>query len=172
MQPRSKKGPSWRDSDALPAPSAKASSSTSQAKSSDKGDVDDETPDAPPESEATSDMDWLKRHMKSSLDISESANKDFVQSDEEMEGAAEEPPKSTPQDDTKNIILQTGRLFLRNLAFTCTDEELLDLFKPFGEVAQVSINFHFLGDLLALGMTNLDRDIRASAVLILYIIVE
>jgi RNA recognition motif-containing protein len=39
----------------------------------------------------------------------------------------------------KNAILQTGRLFLRNLSFTCTEDELLELFKPFGEISQVSI---------------------------------
>ncbi|KIP06573.1 hypothetical protein PHLGIDRAFT_106837 [Phlebiopsis gigantea 11061_1 CR5-6] len=139
MQPRSRKGPSWKDSDVLPAPGAKASSSTTQAKSSEEGADDGEAPDASPENEAASDMDWLKRHTKSSLDISESANQDFVQSDEDMEDAPAEPPKSSPQDEAKSIILQTGRLFLRNLAFTCTDEELLDVFKPFGEVSQTHI---------------------------------
>ena len=51
------------------------------------------------------------------------------------------------KDDTKETILQTSRLFVRNLAFSCTDEELAELFKPFGEISQVS----FLSFLILLG---------------------
>lgn len=36
-------------------------------------------------------------------------------------------------------ILQTGRLFLRNLAFSCTKDELQELFERFGTISQVSI---------------------------------
>ena len=43
-----------------------------------------------------------------------------------------------PQDQTKETILQTARLFIRNLAFSCTDADLLELFRPYGEVSQVS----------------------------------
>lgn len=39
----------------------------------------------------------------------------------------------------KDTILQTARLFIRNLAFSCTEEELGDLFRPFGEIAQVGV---------------------------------
>ena len=43
-----------------------------------------------------------------------------------------------PKDETKETVLQTSRLFVRNLSFSCTDEELADLFKPFGEISQAS----------------------------------
>ena len=33
---------------------------------------------------------------------------------------------------------EISRLFVRNLAFLCTDEEQVDFFKPFGEISQVS----------------------------------
>ena len=69
-------------------------------------------------------------------------------------------------DDTKETILQTSRLFVRNLSFSCTDEELADLFKPFGEISQVS----FLSFLILSGhfsfrpkhpkMIKINRDIR------------
>lgn len=39
----------------------------------------------------------------------------------------------------KETVLQTSRLFIRNLAFSCTDEELAELFRPFGEISQVRI---------------------------------
>lgn len=61
--------------------------------------------------------------------------------------------QSSPADETKNAILETGRLFLRNLAFSCTEDELLELFSPFGQVSQVRITSIFAGDVLAFVMT-------------------
>ena len=71
--------------------------------------------------------------MSKNVDVVEKA---FEQSDHE----GEEEPSALPmeKDDTKETILQTSRLFVRNLSFSCTDEELADLFKPFGEISQVS----------------------------------
>lgn len=86
MQPRSKKGPSWKDVDDTPAPTAKdASSSKSKALAPPTPD-DAESADPPPTDDAASDMDWLKRHMKSSLEIADpTAEKKFSQSDDEMD---------------------------------------------------------------------------------------
>ena len=42
------------------------------------------------------------------------------------------------KDPVKETILQTARLFVRNLAFSCTDADLLALFGPFGEISQAS----------------------------------
>ncbi|KAF8439939.1 hypothetical protein L210DRAFT_3541231 [Boletus edulis BED1] len=41
-------------------------------------------------------------------------------------------------DSAMETIKRTSRLFLRNLAFSCTDNDLLALFRPFGEIAQVT----------------------------------
>ena len=79
-------------------------------------------------------------------------------------------PKET-KDPTKETILQTSRLFVRNLAFSCTDAELAELFKPFGEISQVSVKFPEVFVLsLPRGLSNDDnvnRDIRPSGMLIL-----
>lgn len=48
------------------------------------------------------------------------------------------PPAELPKDPTKETILQTSRLFVRNLAFSCTDADLVEFFSPFGEISQVS----------------------------------
>ena len=48
-----------------------------------------------------------------------------------------------PRDTTTDTILQTSRLFVRNLAFSCTDEELAGLFRSFGEISQVGVLFCF-----------------------------
>ena len=75
----------------------------------------------------------MKQRMSKNVDVVEKA---FEQSDDEVEPHA--LPLKDTKDDTKETILQTSRLFVRNLSFSCTDEELADLFKPFGEISQVS----------------------------------
>ncbi|KAK2460406.1 hypothetical protein APHAL10511_007571 [Amanita phalloides] len=126
MKPRTK-GPSWANEHPdAPASDAKA----------------DTTKDTPMEEEVAndsiSDLDWLKKHTSKNVDT---VDKAFEQSDDENgstdeEDAAEPEP---PKDSTKEMILQTSRLFLRNLAFSCAESDLFDLFKPFGEISQVHI---------------------------------
>ncbi|KAF8809936.1 hypothetical protein BYT27DRAFT_6509543 [Phlegmacium glaucopus] len=95
-----------------------------------------------PRQDDVSDLEWMKQRMSKNVDVVE---KVFEQSDDEGElnnkgtmASPEAPlPVKEPKDDTKETILQTSRLFVRNLAFSCTDEELADLFKPFGEISQI-----------------------------------
>lgn len=54
--------------------------------------------------------------------------------------AAAEAGTLSPTD----AILQTGRLFLRNLPFSATDEDVRQHFATFGEVSQVRLVFLFL----------------------------
>ena len=60
---------------------------------------------------------------------------------------------------------------MRNLAFSCTDAELAELFKPFGEISQVSVKFLEVFVLsLSRGLfkdDNINRDIRPSGMMIL-----
>ncbi|EKM52462.1 uncharacterized protein PHACADRAFT_126290 [Phanerochaete carnosa HHB-10118-sp] len=139
MQPR--KGPSWKDVDTVPSADAQGVASTSKVRMQGRSAKEDEEPSDADVSggEPASDVDWLKRHMKPSLTLSESADMVFDQSDTEMDQLSETPAKSSPEDEAKSTILRTGRLFLRNLAFTCTEDELLGLFQPFGEVSQTHI---------------------------------
>ena len=39
-----------------------------------------------------------------------------------------------------NVIFQTGRLFIRNLPYTATEQELEDLLKPFGPIAELHLS--------------------------------
>lgn len=50
---------------------------------------------------------------------------------------------TTDENPDKATILATSRLFVRNLAFSCTDEELRQLFEPYGHIAQVSLRTCF-----------------------------
>ncbi|CAH8826065.1 unnamed protein product [Trichobilharzia szidati] len=55
------------------------------------------------------------------------------------------PPKpSWPTKTTEEImsaILETGRLFVRNLSYTCTEQDLEKLFSPFGALSDIHLAF-------------------------------
>ncbi|KAI0060073.1 hypothetical protein BV25DRAFT_1807867 [Artomyces pyxidatus] len=129
MQPRSRSGPSWADeppSEPIPAKNAKKG----QDAVLNIAAVDD----AEMQPEGLSDLEWMRRRMRQGVE--ESADKAFEQSDDE-EPSAKPPVATETKDSTKETILQTARLFVRNLAFTCTEEELRELFQPFGEISQI-----------------------------------
>ncbi|KAI0370963.1 hypothetical protein BV20DRAFT_1071162 [Pilatotrama ljubarskyi] len=151
MQPRTKKGPSWKDDDPAPAPVAstsalaEAEATKKGKKSKDKAKKAEEEGEQPEQADAAaepvSDLDWLKRHMKPTLEDPEEPEKVYEQSDDEpMEDAESEGDEEVqPPDPAKATILQTSRLFIRNLAFTCTEDELRELFQRYGEVSQAHL---------------------------------
>ncbi|KAI0276049.1 hypothetical protein BGY98DRAFT_1098401 [Russula aff. rugulosa BPL654] len=81
------------------------------------------------------DMEWMRQRMKEGVVDVDRPERVFEQSDseEESQGVSEE------KDPTEETILRTARLFVRNLTFACTEEELRPLFQPFGAVSQVHI---------------------------------
>ncbi len=125
MQPKVKKVVSWVDhvDPLLPSPE-KESGSTSQ------GVLKDTSEEV---QQDLTDMEWMRQRMKEGVGDADSTAKVFTQSDseEESRGVSEE------KDPTEEIILLTARLFVRNLTFTCTEEELRRLFQTFGAVSQV-----------------------------------
>ncbi|RPD76903.1 RNA-binding domain-containing protein [Lentinus tigrinus ALCF2SS1-7] len=147
MQPSSKKGPSWKDDDPALVASTPIAVSHKKSKKSKKGgdnvDAVEEGESTPQQEHETSvsDMDWLRHHTTTQLDAA-GDEKVFEQSeDEAMEEDEEEDVKdaSEPPDPTKATILQTARLFVRNLAFSCTEDELRELFQPHGDISQVHL---------------------------------
>jgi multiple RNA-binding domain-containing protein 1 len=62
------------------------------------------------------------------------------------------------------LIADTGRLFVRNLPYTCTPEELKALFEQFGPVAEVYLlfPFHFVRLLLRLTLTHTSNLCRST----------
>jgi multiple RNA-binding domain-containing protein 1 len=79
------------------------------------------------------DLEWMRQRMTGGVGDANSQDNVFEQSgsEEEDQRASEE------KDPTEETILRTARLFVRNLTFTCTEEELRGLFQPFGTVSQV-----------------------------------
>ncbi|KII90259.1 hypothetical protein PLICRDRAFT_40464 [Plicaturopsis crispa FD-325 SS-3] len=134
MQPRTKPGPSWANE------SHSISTETSSANANAAPPTNEEAQSPETREEGISDLDWMKRRMTQTVDAD--PEKVFDQSDEEM---AVEPPqsKSAPvqeeTDPVKQTLLQTSRLFVRNLAFSCTDADLTELFAPFGAISQVHV---------------------------------
>lgn len=125
MQPKSKKAVSWANHvDSLLPSSEKESAPVTQGvlKDTSEGAHQDLT-----------DMEWMRQRMKEGAEDADSPEKVFEQSDseEESQGVSEE------KDPIEETILRTARLFVRNLTFTCTEEELRPLFQPFGAVSQV-----------------------------------
>ena len=128
---RPRKGPSWANDTKVshPVPHNADTQPAAEVKPSDDQDND-----------AVSDLEWMKRHMTQQASEPERV----FQQDEDVALTTKdeaEAPLSQDKDPTTETILQTARLFLRNLAFSCTDTELSELFQPFGEIEQVSVLF-------------------------------
>ncbi|KAL1937937.1 hypothetical protein VTO73DRAFT_12687 [Trametes versicolor] len=156
MQPRSQKGPSWKDEEPAQEPVASSSTSANSAdkplkkskKSKTQPDhVDGVTEDQEPvtATEPVSDLDWLKRHTKTAVADAEANEKAFEQSDDEpmQDADSDDEEQETPAQPHLNLIhasiLQTSRLFIRNLPFTCTEDELRELFQRYGDVSQAHL---------------------------------
>ncbi|OJA21434.1 hypothetical protein AZE42_10470 [Rhizopogon vesiculosus] len=73
--------------------------------------------------------------MKSASDAS--PDKVFEQSGDEHGDVDHSAVPDEPRDLAKDTVMQTSRFFLRNLAFSYTEAELMEQFQPFGEVAQI-----------------------------------
>ncbi|KAG8872203.1 Multiple RNA-binding domain-containing protein 1 [Tulasnella sp. 331] len=101
-----------------------------------------------------SDLEWMRSRMKrKGIQGSErgfEAGKVFEQSDDEGEAKPDEDihhspsvesnqPEQTEAQKYASRILATGRLFLRNLTFTVTTEDIKNAFKVFGDIEQVHI---------------------------------
>lgn len=93
-----------------------------------------------------SDLDWMRARMKKTLDDEPPAEKAFVQDDSDMEDAIDppsgsnppEPPTGAPTEESQALpAMQTRRLFLRNLAYVCTEDEIRAEFSRFGAIEQV-----------------------------------
>ena len=79
-------------------------------------------------SKPLSDLDWLKS--KSKLSTSDESLEENLESDEEIE-TVEKVVEEAPD------VSDTGRLFIRNLPFTVTEDDLTELFSKFGQINEV-----------------------------------
>jgi len=112
-----------------------------------------------------SDIEWLRARTSRTLglasDSEESDHEDREASDigpspsdgetpyqSEVENAPATPPATDPSDSEQpdpsnqstadSKILKTGRLFVRNLVYGVTEDDLRNIFSPYGEIEEVS----------------------------------
>ncbi|KZV72311.1 hypothetical protein PENSPDRAFT_576375 [Peniophora sp. CONT] len=136
MQPKARTGPAWaNDEPAQPKP-AKAKKQSEPAEGEDVQVA-----------EGLSDLEWMRRRMTQGVEAA-GQDKAFEQDEDDAGGSSAEDgdvvvadaaAKPAQVDSTRETILQTGRLFVRNLAFSCTEAELRDLFSQYGELSQVHL---------------------------------
>lgn len=112
---------------------------------------------------ATSDLDWLRARTSRTLgldsDSEESDHEDQrlkdeePESDKESEHETEITPAAPPATDSsdnedqtatklspaESKILKTGRLFVRNLVYGVTEDDLRALFSPYGGIEEVTL---------------------------------
>jgi multiple RNA-binding domain-containing protein 1 len=111
----------------------------------------------------TTDSDWLRARTSRTLglisDSENSENEANEQSDDDdmsndensrnqHDPASTTPPDTDPSDTeqapssklstTESKILKTGRLFIRNLVYGVTEDDLREVFSPFGQIEEVS----------------------------------
>ncbi|GAA5911883.1 RNA-binding ribosome biosynthesis protein MRD1 [Sporobolomyces salmoneus] len=104
------------------------------------------------EDETLTDAEYLAKRMKRTIDQvevsqqGEGANEEdgaAFEQDEEESGKKNADVEETAEEETPDLtiqsILETGRLFLRNLAFSATKEDLESLFSGYGQLEQVHL---------------------------------
>lgn len=113
----------------------------------------------------TSDLDWLRARTSRTLglvsDSDDSDNEDSEKVDDiltaseddvpqppKQESAPTPPPTTDPMDVEENAsklsiteskVLKTGRLFVRNLVYGVTEDDLRNIFAPYGHLEEVSL---------------------------------
>jgi multiple RNA-binding domain-containing protein 1 len=123
---------------------------------------DDETAEEVQETPAT-DLEWLRARTSRTLGLV--SDSEDEQSEDEIsvisegdppvqqpETTSSTPPVTDPSDTeqpsvsnppaAESKILKTGRLFVRNLVYGVTEEDLRNIFSPYGKIEEVSLHFH------------------------------
>ncbi|KAL5525252.1 MRD1 [Sanghuangporus sanghuang] len=152
MQPRTKKERTWANEDG-PIAGPSSQRLDDPPRSATKTDKDENAGEGDEKDDATEnidDLEWMRRRMKEDLGL-ELEERVFIQDGEDQlsrSDASSPKPESplSPREETAEAepspadnILQSGRLFLRNLSYTCTQSDLEEHFSRFGELAQVHI---------------------------------
>lgn len=156
MAPKLKRK-SWMNNEDLGAEVPKAIDVAPEPKKKRKHDQAVQAPtDGAATNEALSDLEYMRRRMRHKVAGDEP--KAFEQSDEESESDeedAEEAPaaeeeaaarrraqleeKQRKDEENVDTIMESGRLFVRNLPFSATEDELAAMFESYGSVEQVRI---------------------------------
>ncbi|XP_068634318.1 uncharacterized protein [Aristolochia californica] len=109
-----------------------------------------------------SDMDYFRSRVKKNWSDLESSDEDSVNEDQSSQGGSNvdekenieennhpkdvgaenddiENPSPDLEDEREEQVLETSRLFVRNLPYTANEEDLLELFSQYGNVSEVHL---------------------------------
>lgn len=153
MQPRSSKAAEkfWSNDDAIASKNASANQIVSKNEKSaaeklmfddddsgDDEDVNDMSGPLKTLSEDEDDKEFAARFGKQS-EIKNSAIQEDESSDDDdlNEELTEKENKDSSDNDVD--VSETGRLFVRNLPFTVCEEDLMNLFSPFGDISEIHV---------------------------------
>lgn len=96
--------------------------------------------------EAVSDMEWFKKHsvrIRESTDETKATDSqtpvDEALRNHEKEPIEEQEQEPTSEEKAITQIKSTGRLFLRNILYSSTEDDFRELFSPYGELDEVHI---------------------------------
>ncbi|CUM47934.1 uncharacterized protein AC631_05127 [Debaryomyces fabryi] len=99
--------------------------------------------------ENVTDLDWLKmrrRRMKDNEPVNETEAADSVSKEDIRIGESKQipekqldEPQQSPEEATIAKISETGRLFVRNILYTSTEQEFRELFEAYGPLVEVHV---------------------------------
>ena len=135
------KSKTWANDDSAAASDKKESEST---KVDYVGSDDELYDDLPPKNTKDTKKDEEDVDMKDDEEHSEKESSKTKKSvskpsedNVEMEEAVVEEKTHTKSENPKELIEDTGRLFIRNLSYACTEHDLRDLFEKYGTLSEV-----------------------------------
>ncbi|GAN09778.1 RNA-binding domain-containing protein [Mucor ambiguus] len=100
-------------------------------KKTDKEDVDMDKNEGDEEEEDSMEVDGKEKKSKKTT-ATTTASEPAAAATE-----VEDAPAHTKSDNPKELIEDTGRLFVRNLSYACTEQDLRDLFEQYGTLSEV-----------------------------------
>lgn len=108
--------------------------------------VNDEKTDELAKDETVSDLDWFKQRRVRIRDgeqepVKQDGKKPVEENEaqEEVVQAVIQEENKTDEDKAMEQICRTGRLFLRNILYSSTEQDFRQLFSPYGELEEVHI---------------------------------
>ncbi|KAI9486704.1 MAG: hypothetical protein EXX96DRAFT_516924 [Benjaminiella poitrasii] len=115
-----------------------------------KGSDDELYDDLPPKKDNTIDVDEEDEtiieandkeedEIMNDVEEGEKYNKNTTANEDDttVHETKEEQPPTEKSKDPKDLIADTGRLFVRNLSYSCTEQDLRELFEKYGTLSEV-----------------------------------
>ncbi|CEG78417.1 hypothetical protein RMATCC62417_13029 [Rhizopus microsporus] len=126
MMPRSK-GKTWGNDDVAPSAEAEKQEDEEETVVVQHNESDDEYQDLP---------------MKKKKEHKEDEDIEMEDSNAQIENDVKDDPMDTDKEsekpkDPKDSIAETGRLFVRNLTYACTEDDLKQMFEKYGTLSEV-----------------------------------